>query len=74
MRTITSKSSLGSGLLHVNKTLTGVSTSASVANPWRETTVPVVADPSVPVWPSTERVRTGGGTVCRKEGGSGLCV
>ena len=64
MRTITSKSPLGSGLLHVNKTLTGVSTtSASVANPCRETTVPVMADPSVPVWPSTERVRTGGGTV-----------
>ena len=61
MRVVTFKSPLWSGLLHVNDTVTGLSTtSASVANPCRETTVPVMADPSVPVWPSNERHKTVG--------------
>ena len=64
MRVVTFKSPFKPGLLHVNDTVTGLSTtSASVANPCRETTVPVMADPSVPVWPSKERVRARGGTV-----------
>ena len=61
MSSARSKSLLGSGLIHANKTVTGLSTtSASVANPCRETTVPVMADPSVPVWPSKERDSMGG--------------
>ena len=65
---VTFKSPLWSGLLHVNDTVTGLSTtSASVANPCRETTVPVMADPSVPVWSSKERDRIGGGTVGKGE-------
>ena len=61
MSSARSKSPLGSGLLQVNNTVTGLSTtSASVANPCRETTVPVMADPSVPVWLSNERDSMGG--------------
>ena len=67
MRVVTFKSPFKSGLLHVNDTLTGLSTtSASVANPCRETTVPVMADPSVPVWPSKERDKMGGRTVGKR--------
>ena len=68
MRVVTFKIPFKSGLLHVNDTVTGLSTtSASVANPCRETTVPVMADPSVPVWPSKERDRMGEGTVGKSE-------
>ena len=68
MRAVIFKSPLRSGLLHVNDTVTGLSTaSASAANPCRETTVPVMADPSVPVWPSKESVRMGGGTVGKRQ-------
>ena len=68
MRAVTFKGPLGSGLLHVNDTVTGLSTtSASVANPCRETTVPVMADSSVPIWPSKESVRMGGGTAGKRQ-------